>query len=333
MDPITQGAVGAAVAQLGADRSNYAKAALAGALGGMAPDLDVLIRSSSDPLLALEFHRQFTHSLLFIPLLGGLCGLVFYWVFGRRWQLSLPRVMLWSILGYATHGLLDGCTSYGTQLLWPLSEKRFAWDIVSVIDPLFTVPLIIALVLAIRRNSRGALLAGVSWAALYLGAGYLQHDRAVALGEQIAADRGHRPLRLEAKPSFGNIIVWKVVYETPDRFYVDAVKPGLFRSVEWQGGSIARLDTASDFVWLGADAQQRQDILRFDHFSDGYLAIDHQHPLRVVDIRYSMLPHEIEPLWGIELSRDKAVHEHVRFYTQRNGGAAALGELLGMILQ
>ena len=74
MDPVTQGALGAAasVALLGR-RSPVSAPALAamGWLGGMAADLDVLIRSSSDPLLAIEYHRHFTHSLAFVPL-GGL---------------------------------------------------------------------------------------------------------------------------------------------------------------------------------------------------------------------------------------------------------------------
>ncbi|TGD72515.1 metal-dependent hydrolase [Mangrovimicrobium sediminis] len=333
MDPVTQAAVGAAAAQLGAPRRQYAKAAVIGALAGMAPDLDVLIRSSEDPLLALEFHRHFTHSLLFIPLLGGLCGLLLYALLGRRWQLPLRQVLLWSVLGYATHGLLDGCTSYGTQLLWPLSNHRFAWDIVSVIDPLFTVPLSIALVLAASRQSRPWLLAGVAWGALYLGVGVVQHERAVAIGEAIAAQRGHQPLKLEAKPSFGNLVVWKTVYATPERFYVDAVRPGLGTPRVWEGESIARLDQARDFPWLGDGDQQARDIARFDHFSAGYLGIDPINPLRVVDIRYSMLPHHVAPLWGIELSPQRGPEEHVSWYAQRTRGSEALRELLGMIFE
>ena len=68
MDPLTQGALGAALPQSTAVRGKYAgSAGLFGFLAGMAADLDVLIRSSSDPLLFLEYHRQFTHSLVFIP--------------------------------------------------------------------------------------------------------------------------------------------------------------------------------------------------------------------------------------------------------------------------
>ena len=91
----------------------------------MAPDLDVLIRSSHDPLLFLEYHRQFTHSLFFIPVGALICALAFYPV--TRRALSFRETWILSALGYATHGLLDACTTYGTLLLWPFSQERFAW--------------------------------------------------------------------------------------------------------------------------------------------------------------------------------------------------------------
>ena len=67
MDPITQGTVGAAFAQSTARKNNILRIALIGFLAGLAPDLDVLIQSSDDPIIFLEYHRQFSHSLFFIP--------------------------------------------------------------------------------------------------------------------------------------------------------------------------------------------------------------------------------------------------------------------------
>ena len=66
MDPLTQGTVGAALAQSSADKKNIFKASVIGFLAGLTPDLDVLIQSSSDPILFLEYHRQFTLSLIHI---------------------------------------------------------------------------------------------------------------------------------------------------------------------------------------------------------------------------------------------------------------------------
>ena len=84
MDPLTQGLAGAALPQAAARRGAVAIAGLLGFLAGMTPDLDVLIRSSEDPLLFLEYHRQFTHSLVFIPVGGALCALLLHPLLGRR---------------------------------------------------------------------------------------------------------------------------------------------------------------------------------------------------------------------------------------------------------
>ena len=114
MDPLSQGTVGAAFAQSAANKKNIAKIGVVGFLAGLAPDLDVFIRSSTDPLLFLEYHRQFTHSLFFIPL-GALIVSALIFPIVRK-SLSFKATYVASFLGYATHGLLDACTSYGTLL-------------------------------------------------------------------------------------------------------------------------------------------------------------------------------------------------------------------------
>ncbi|GAB3105802.1 metal-dependent hydrolase [Aestuariicella hydrocarbonica] len=331
MDPITQGVLGGIIAQTKSNPKDLAKAATLGALAGMAPDLDVLIRSPGDPLLALEYHRHFTHSLFFTPFGGLICALVLHPLLGRRWGLSWWQTLMWCWLGYATHGLLDACTSYGTQLLWPVSQKRFAWDTISVIDPLITIPMLALTLLASRFKRKTYAYCGILWGAVYMGLAYVQHERALALGHQLAQQRGHAPLRLEAKPSFANIVVWKIVYETEDHFYVDAVNPGLRQPTLWPGDDIAKLNTRRDLPWLTPGSQQANDIERFRWFSDGYIAQDKQNPFQVVDIRYSMLPQQIAPLWGIRLSPDASPQEFAEYYTQRDNSGLALKRLIRMM--
>ena len=136
MDPISQGAIGALAAQASVRHKNLAKVTLVGCLAGLAPDLDVLIQSREDPILFLEYHRQFTHSLLFIPF-GSLLVAITLLGFLKD-SLSFKTIYLASFLGFATHGLLDACTSYGTQLFWPFSNTRVSWNNISIVDPLFT---------------------------------------------------------------------------------------------------------------------------------------------------------------------------------------------------
>lgn len=330
MDPITQGAFGATFAQLNRSRVSLGKAALIGALAGMSPDLDILIRSKSDPLLALEYHRHFTHSLFFIPIGAFICACTFYFVFAKRWGLRFYQVFLCSLIGYATHALLDGCTSYGTQLLWPFSDRRFAWDTISVIDPLVTLPLLVFIYLAIRKGRFFTYL-GLGWMALYFICAEIQHLRALDFGHKLAKERVGEYKNLQAKPSFANIWVWKVIYETDQSYFVEAVRPGLGSYRSWRGASINKLDLERDLPWLDKQSQQARDIERFRWFSDGFIAIDPNHPQRIIDIRYSMLPHEIAALWGIELSNTASEDEHVQYVTTRERSDEAFVTLWKMI--
>ena len=166
MDPISQAAIGAAAAQAGARRTKLKTALWVGALGGALPDVDILIRSSDDPLLFLDYHRHFTHSLAFIPL-GGLiaAGLGRLFTRGRH---TVRDLWLPATLGLATHGLLDSCTSYGTFLLWPFSSARIAWHNVAIIDPLFTLPIILGILLAVVRKQRRIGQIAFIWGVAYL---------------------------------------------------------------------------------------------------------------------------------------------------------------------
>jgi inner membrane protein len=294
----------------------------------MAPDLDVLIRSSTDPLLFLEYHRQFTHSLIFIPFGALLCAWVFH-PFVKS-QLRFYEVWLFALLGYGTHGVLDACTTYGTLLLWPFSELRIAWNTISVIDPLFTVPVLALVILASRRQSRCYGRAALGWAVCYLLFGTLQHHRAEEIGYQLAASRGHQPDRLASKPGFGNLFLWKIVYEYQGRFYVDAVRTGLTPKV-YHGDSVVKLDASVHLPWLAEHSQQAIDLARFNWFSNDYLALDTANPYLIVDMRYSMLPNEINGLWGIELDPNATDDDHVGYRAQRNASPDRLNALLDML--
>ncbi len=310
MDPISQAAIGAVAPQVVMQREQLRAVALVGCLAGLAPDLDIFIRSPTDPLLMLEYHRQFTHALVFIPVGAAVVALLLH-RFVRR-TLQPRQTYLACLLGYATHGLLDACTSYGTQLLWPFSDYRFAWNNVSVVDPLFTLPLLTLVILAAVRRRRAFALAGLLWALGYLALGVFQHHRAEAVGAELAAARGHQPVRLSAKAGFANLLVWKLIYEYDGRFYVDGIRTGLSTTI-CPGASIARLDVARDFPWLDPNSQQARDLERFRWFSGGYVAVDQRRSNRVIDMRYSVVPNAIKALWGIELDPQAAASEHVRY--------------------
>ncbi len=311
MDPITQGALGAATSRtvFSLDKNRFATLIL-GALGGMAADLDVLIRSTTDPLLALEFHRHFTHSLIFIPLGGLVCSIVLYFFFKKK--LSFKEAYLFTTIGYATHALLDACTTYGTQLFWPFSNSRIAWNSISVIDPLASIPLGILTILSFRMKRAIFAKIGLSYFLLYIALGAVQHGRAISFARQTLNQAKIKIQNIDAKPSFGNIFLWKIVSATKDTFYVDAVRIGIFNKSFISGESIQKLNLKESFPNLRKDSRQYKDIKRFTWFSNGYVAIAPKDPNYIIDVRYSLVPNEIAPLWGIRVDTEKP-NEHVKY--------------------
>ena len=316
MDPLTQGVLGAALPQSISNKKSLGIIGILGFLSGLAPDLDIFIRSESDPILFLEFHRQFTHSLIFIPFGGLICALVFYYLISKRFKISFKDTWIYSTLGYATHGLLDACTSYGTLLFWPFSQTRIAWNNISIIDPLFTIPLLILIVTAGLKQKKIYAFIAILWAIFYLLLGVYQKNEAIKVGKIIAKSREHIITRITVKPSIGNLLLWKSIYETQDKFYVDAIRLGWSPKI-FNGESIDKINIQSAFPWLMVKSQQAKDIERFKWFSNGYIAINPKNKNQILDIRYSTLPNEIGGLWGIELSKEKERNDHVKYITNR----------------
>jgi inner membrane protein len=314
MDPITQGTVGAAFAQSTANKNNILRIGVIGFLAGLAPDLDVLIRSSNDPILFLEYHRQFSHSLFFIPFGSLIVALLIFPLVKK--SMSLKTVYIASFLGYATHGLLDACTSYGTQLFWPFSNERVTWNNISIVDPLFTIPILILVGTAIKTRKKLFSFFAIGWATFYLSLGFVQYERALSTAIELAHSRGHNAERLTLKPSFGNLILWKSIYQHEEKFYVDAIRT--VRSSTWcSGENIRMFDYQYHLPSLDKDSQQRKDIERFRWFSQDYLGFDKEENL-VTDVRYSMIPNQIAPMWGLVIDDQKDINEHAIWWTSRS---------------
>ena len=314
MDPLSQGAVGAAFAQSSANKKNIFKIGVIGFLAGLAPDLDILIKSSTDPILFLEYHRQFTHSLFFIPF-GSLIVALMLFPFVKS-SMSIKTVYYASLLGYATHGLLDACTSYGTQLFWPFSNERVTWNNISIVDPLFTIPVLILVVIAIKTKKKIFSFFSIGWIIFYLSLGFIQYERALLAAVELAQVRGHSPERLTLKPSFGNLILWKSIYQHKETFYVDAIRTA--QSSTWcTGESIRVFDYQYHLPDLEKESQQKKDIERFRWFSQDYLGYDKERNI-VTDVRYSMIPNQIAPMWGLMIDEQRGVNDHAIWWTSRS---------------
>ncbi len=312
MDLLTQGLLGAALAQTAAPTHEVRRATGIGFFAGLLADADILIRSASDPLLNLEFHRHFTHSLFFIPF-GALLASLLLWPFLRK-RLGFVKIYLYALLGFSLSGFLDACTSYGTLLLWPLSSERIAFNIISIIDPVFTCTLILGLLIAWRGQKPSAARIALTVAGLYLILGFVQQQRATAVVEDLIATRGHQAERILVKPTLGNILLWRSLYEHKGKIYVDAVRVGLpDRTAIHAGGDVTLVKGLQD---VAAGSVLEADFKRFAGFSDGWLAFAPDRTEMLGDMRYSMLPDGVQPLWGIEFD-PKQSQQHARYVVYR----------------
>lgn len=272
-------------------------AAVIGAAAGLLPDADALIQSGGDALLVLDYHRHFTHSLAFVPF-GALIAALLLWPLLRR-RIGFGALYACSFAGYLVHPLLDACTSYGTHLWLPFSERREAWNLIAVVDPIFTLLLAVPLFYFLRRPDSTAVRWGLALGLAYFGLSFFQQQRAEAAVEALAQARGHRATQLSAKPSMANLVLWRSLYVHDGRVQVDAFHLGV-KVRHYAGDSAALLDaTAAQRVAAG-DARREQDIERFRAFSDGFVVLDPRRPGFVGDARYAMQPTAIAPIWGIE---------------------------------
>src|SRR5690606_9714865 len=150
MDSLTQIVLGAAVGEAVLGRKVGNKAMLYGAIAGTIPDLDTFASYFVDTVTAIEIHRGFTHSIFFSVVFAP----VFGWLISKIERKSAANWIDWSRLmffGLFTHPLLDSFTTWGTQLFWPL-DIRLDLKTIFVIDPLYTLPFLIFLILAMRSE-------------------------------------------------------------------------------------------------------------------------------------------------------------------------------------
>ncbi|SFE69233.1 metal-dependent hydrolase [Nitrosomonas sp. Nm166] len=330
MDLLTQGLLGATMAQSGAKQPDIRMATGIGFFAGLVADADILIQSENDPLLNIEFHRHFTHSLFFVPL-GALIAALLLWPFLRK-RLPFARLYVFALLGYCLSGVLDAFTSYGTNLLWPLSDARVALNIISVLDPAFTMILLVAMVVAFKKYSHAAARIGLLLAAAYLSFGWIQLQRAETVAQTLIAERGHKAEELLVKPTLANLVLWRSIYQFEGKLYVDAIRVGLFSEPHiYPGESVDKFVLERDLSTLPASSVLANDIARFSHFSAGLLAIRPEQPNVLVDVRYSNLPMTLAPLWGIEINPEQP-DQHAKYTLYRDSSSATRDKFLKLLL-
>lgn len=221
MDSVTQIVLGAAVGEAVLGKKIGNKAMVLGAIAGTIPDLEVIANYFTDTVSALEIHRGFTHSIVFAVVFG----LLFGWLLSLWDKRATLKQWFWFwFLCFITHPLLDAHTTWGTQFFWPF-DLRLAYKNIFVIDPLYTLPFLVFLILAMlqkrgsvkrrRFNNLGLIVSSTYMLLTLILKGITYSKFESALKKQNIAYAA-----LETKPSPLNAILWTANVETEGAFLI-----------------------------------------------------------------------------------------------------------------
>ncbi|NVD06502.1 metal-dependent hydrolase [Vibrio sp. JPW-9-11-11] len=279
MDSVTQAALGATIAGAIAGKNCNAKVLLAGAALGTLPDLDVVLDYGDDVSNTIK-HRGFSHSLLLLPPFA----LLLSWLYcalrpSDDWSFQRVFALIASVL--VTHPLLDAMTTYGTQLLWPI-EGYFEVSNIFIIDPLYTLPLLIALIVALlsKTNAGRWCRAVVLISTLYLGWGYGAQQIIAERVETNLAAQNIPNQRVLITPTPFNTVLWRVVVMGDSQY--------------WEGlVSLLDRDPAIEFITRPAGqwplTETPTTLLGLQAFTHQYMDVkEKQGELIVSDLRLGM---------------------------------------------
>ena len=134
-----------------------------------------------------------------------------------------------------------------------------------------------------------------------------------------------------SKLSIGNIFLWKTIYLYNNRYYIDSIH-NFGSSKVYEGSSIKKLNLKEDFPSLKKGTVHWNDVQRFRWFSMDYVALDPKRKNFIMDVRYSIIPNSIDPLWGIKLDLDNQ-NDHVRYLPTREIRSEHMAKFKRMFLK
>lgn len=151
MDNVSHTLTGWALARAAGTRPP-AGTTLALVIASNLPDIDLVLEARSDAAYIL-FHRGLTHSLVGLVVLPVALAAALWWTYGGRTRFGWLALV--SAAGVAMHLLYDLVTPWGTMLLYPFSNERFALDWLFIVDLVTWALPIGVLVVSRRRPERG----------------------------------------------------------------------------------------------------------------------------------------------------------------------------------
>lgn len=288
MDSITQLALGAAVGESVLGRRVGRRAMIWGAICGTLPDLDVVFHFS-DAIEHYAFHRSLSHSLFTLTLLAPFIVWLIVKIHAQTAHYYAHWLLL-VLLTFYSHVLLDSLTVFGTQIFWPFGANPVTWGTIFIIDPLYTLPLLVGVILTLWSFRTGhvkhywntiGLLVSSSYLLWTIGAKMHVNDIAQqALVQQDVANQ-----RYITMPTPFNTLLWRVVV-VDNKSY----KVGLY--------SVLDKNTAIQFTTyprnldLLEGLQNHAPVQKLRWFSKGFYTVTRQNKnIIMVELRAGFEPY------------------------------------------
>ena len=304
MDSLTQIVLGAAVGEAVLGKKVGNKAMLWGAIAGTIPDLDILSRYFVDMITATEWHRGFSHSIFFSVLFAPIFG----WLIWKLNPKSTANWKDWSWLmfwGLFTHPILDTFTTWGTQLFWPF-KTRLAFQNIFVIDPLYTIPFLIFIILTMfqkrtserrrKYNTYGLMISSTYLLTTLILKGFAYKKFEMNLKEQNVSYH-----EMDIRPAPFNTILWTANVETEDAYLIGNYSFFDTRPIQFSS-------YPKDHHLLG-DLVKNEKVVRLINVAGGWFTISQESDkLLFNDLRFGLLslkPNEKRFAFAYEIESSK----------------------------
>jgi inner membrane protein len=269
MDSLTQVVLGGAVGYAVLGNKVGRKAAIYGAILGTLPDLDVFLPYGGE-VEAFTYHRGFSHSLLVHLLISPLI----VWLITACHQGTAVYKKHWFWLVFlclSTHAVLDSFTVYGTQLLWPITEYPFAVSNLFIIDPMYTLPLLIAFIVILLPSVKPERASKINHFALAISSLYICWSLAAKFYidkkvEVALSDRQIKANHYLSTPAPLSTLLWRVLVMSDGQYYEGYVS--VFDSV-----SDVSLDVYVSSDSLLTNINDEWGVQRLQWFTKGFYSV------------------------------------------------------------
>ena len=271
MDSLTHLVLGACVGEIIAEKRIGKKAWLFGALAQSLPDIDFVASFFLSPSANLLAHRGFTHSLLFVLLSSYLLAYVCrHWM--RMTSMNIHQWAFFWAVQSLVHIFLDTFNNYGVGWLEPFSHARYSFNILFVLDPFFTmsvlVPAIAFVFLRNRIRRRKWAIAGLSIAALYLAYAVFNKQLIHAAVKKNLMAHNIPTAHFFTTPTPLNTWLWFIVAEDREGFYIG------HRSVFDRTDSTQLYFVPRQDSLIATLRKEDPDIRKLVRFSQGYYTLE-----------------------------------------------------------